>query len=165
MRMANILGRIWWILIEVLISGVVAWYGPYLLSPFIKSYVNIDDLMLRLGSDALTLMGFTITALAIIARNIDKPIFDEVREKKSFADLWYVFGLTACTLGALAILISVSYIFVAPSWLIYVQNFLLVLNIFLVMNCIAFLVTVVSLVNRNRIEEVENQEPTNPDLS
>ncbi len=162
--MADFLKRFWWLLIEIMISIIIAWYGPSMLTPFIRIDVNLEVLMLRISSDALTLMGFTITSLAVIARNIDRPIFDEIREETSFKDLWYTFGLTASMLGILAILIHISYVFVTPSWLFQMLGFLLVINIFLVLDCIVFLVTIVSFVNQDRIDEVSKREPAKPEF-
>ena len=160
--MTDSLGRLWWLLIEITISIIIAWQGPIMLSPFVRIDIDLESLLLRIGSDVLTLMGFTITSLAVIARNIDRPIFDEIREQASFRDLWYTFGLTASMLGILAILIRLSYVFITPSWLIQVLSFLLVMNIFLVLDCIVFLVTIVSLVNKDRIDEVSTREPVDP---
>lgn len=157
--------RWWWILLEVLVSTLIAWFGPFLLAPFVRTGIDMDNLMLRVGSDTLTLMGFTITSLAIIARHVDRQIFDEVREQAPFRDLWGTFGLTACLLGALALLIRLSYVFITPEWLVQVVGFLLVFNILLVTDCIVLLVLLVSLINRDRIKEKRQAESVEPDFS
>ena len=53
--------RFWWLLLEIFIAILFAWYGPQALNQFLKTSADMDELMLRVGSDALTLMGFTIT--------------------------------------------------------------------------------------------------------
>ena len=161
----NGITRWWWILLEVLVSTLIALFGPFLLSPFMRTGIDMDNLMLRVGSDALTLMGFTITSLAIIARHVDRRIFDEVREQTPFRDLWGTFGLTACMLGSLTLLIRLSYVFVTPEWLLQVLGFLLVFNILLVTDCIVLLVAVVSLINRDIIKEKRQAEPVEPEFS
>jgi hypothetical protein len=152
----------WWILVEMLVSAILSFVLPIYLSPMIRQGIDLEGLMLRIGSDALTLMGFTITSLAVIAKQIDRPILDSVRHQSTFKDLWRIFGLTAIALGTQALLLRLFYVFVLPDWVLVISNFLIVFNIFLVLDCIALLLLVVTILNEGKIAERELKDPVDP---
>lgn len=152
----------WWLLLELVISLVLVYALPSLLAPLVRIDIDMEEFALRIGSDALTLMGFTIASLAIIAKQIDRPVLDSIRTYNSFKDLWQVFGLTAAVLGGLALLLKSFYLFVLPSWLCTLAYFLTILGIFLVADCIFLLLFVVSIINEGRIQELEQRGQAEP---
>lgn len=154
--------RRWWLIAEFGISLYLVYILPLLLEPLLRLDIDIEEFTLRIGSDALTLMGFTIASLAIIAKQIDRPVLDNIRTYDSFSDLWVVFGITATMLGGLALLLKSSYIFILPSWLNTVTYFLLISSIFMIADCIILLLYVVSIINEGRMQEIEDKKPAEP---
>lgn len=75
---------------------------------------------------------------------------------------WMTYGLTAMILGSQAVMFRFSYVFNIPDWFLVIANFLIILSIWPIADCVALLLIVVSIVNEARIQEFEDQEPVNP---
>lgn len=159
---SSALKKRWWLSLELVVSAILVILMPLIVSPFLRPGIDYNALTLRIGSDALTLMGFIIASLAIVAKQIDKPAFDTIRTEQTFIDLWMTFGLTAIVLGAEAVMLRFAYVFIVADWFFIIANFLIIFSILLIADCVVLLLIVVSIVNEGRIKEFGERDPVEP---
>lgn len=157
--------RFSWLIIIVIVSGLAAIVGPTYLSAHIRTDLNMSQFYARLGSDALTLAGFVLTSLAIIAKQIDRSIFDRVRLEEGFRDIWRSFALTAIVFTVLAIMVRATELFYVLDVFTNIIVFLFIFGVLLLMTCIYLLFMVVSLINEDVIKRLKKEVETPVDLS
>lgn len=156
--------RFWWLTIILIISVFAAIVGPLCFSIYIRTELDMGQFYARLGSDALTLAGFVLTSLAVIAKQIDRSIFDRVRLDKGFQDIWRTFALTAIVFTVLAIMVRASELFYVLDVFTSIIVGLFVFGILLLMTCIYLLFQVVSLINKDEIARLGKEVGTPVDL-
>lgn len=158
--------RGYWLIFEVIMAFFISQVVIIWISAYIRPNMDWDQFYARLGSDALTLTGFVLTSLAVIAKQIDHPAFDEIRIDEGFKDLWRTFTLTACIFLSTALLIRLMELLYFPELsfqsaiLVAAIRFLVVLGIMLLFTCILLLASVISIINENRTIELQNEAET-----
>jgi hypothetical protein len=147
------------------VSVAAAFLGPVYLSIYIRVDFDMSQFFARLGSDSLTLAGFVLASLAIIAKQIDRPIFNGIRLDESFYDIWRTFALTATVFFLLAIVVKATEMFYVLDPFTPFITFLFIFGIQLLMMCIYLLFRVVSLINADAIQRLKKETETPVDIS
>lgn len=135
----------YWLIIEFGTSVFIV----FLIAPALADYVQPDlelaAILMSIGSDAITLMGFIIEALAIVSVLISRTILDKIRDTEEFGYLWKTFALTALILGIQAIWARMGIIFIFPEFVYQCLMIVVFFNVFLILDCIILLVLLVNV--------------------